>query len=180
MVFEIGSGDGRLLKNIANLFNKIDNILFIGTETDSSLYLNYCRKLNSKNICFLNEPFEQVLLQISSNTLDVVFSILPCPKYIDKNRQEEWTPIYSLILNRMKEKGFLILVTELIDEILQPVSLNDYLLWKKWISDTFCSIGFKIVGIIDGIPQCFSSYCIDQFTNDPQRIKIMTLMMIKG
>ncbi len=179
-MFEIGSGDGRLLKNIANLFNNSDNILFLGTETDSSLYLDYCRKLNNNNICFINEPFENVLLQIASNTLDIVLSILPCPKYIDKNRQEEWIPMYSLILNRMKEKGFFILVTELIDELLQPVSLNDYLSWKKWISDTFCLIGFKIVGIIDGTPSCISSYCIDKFTNDPQRIRITTIMMTKG
>jgi hypothetical protein len=116
---------------------------------------------------------------MASSTLDVVLSVLPCPKYIDKSRQQEWMPLYSLILDRMKERGFFILVTELIDELLQPVSLSDFLLWDKWISDTFSSIGFRIVGKICGVPTCFSSYCIDQFAKDAERIKIMTLVMMR-
>ena len=80
----------------------------------------------------------------------------------------------------VKVKGFFILVTELTDDLLQPVSQADYVSWRKWLVETFSSIGFKIIRIIDeGSPLCFSSHYLDKFKNDSQRIKIISLVMVK-
>jgi hypothetical protein len=72
------------------------------------------------------------------------------------------------------------LVTELIDDLLQPVSNSNYVSWKKWLLETFSLIGFKIFKVIDyGAPLCFSSHYLDKFRNDPERIKIISLIMTK-
>src|SRR5215207_5843229 len=122
IIIEIGSGDGRLLTNLANLYDK-ENILLLGIETDQSQYINSCsrikgRKENNSSIQFINEPFEKVLARFQDNTIDTVISVLPHPKYIDKANQEMWIPIYRTILGKMKVYGDFILVTETIDELL--------------------------------------------------------------
>jgi tRNA G46 methylase TrmB len=182
VVIEIGSGDGRLLNGVADLYNK-ENVLLIGIETDKKQYFKACslsETLNKKNIEFINEPFEKVFLNLDDRSVDTVISVLPHPDYIDKMHQDRWIPIYKTIFDKIKLKGFFILVTEITDELLQPVSETDYLNWKKWLVETFFSIGFKMFRVIDnGAPLCFSSHYLDTFKNDPQRIKIITLVTIK-
>jgi hypothetical protein len=79
----------------------------------------------------------------------------------------------------MKPFGHFILVTELTDELLEPVSISDYKVWKGWVVDTFVSVGFDVAKVIDGAPLYFSSHYLDKFKNDHQRIKIMTLILTK-
>lgn len=183
IIVEIGSGDGRLLTNLADVYDK-ENIFFIGIETDQSQYTSSClriegrQKKNNNNIQFINEPFEKVLASFQDNTIDAIISVLPHPKYIDKANEEMWIPIYSAILGKMKLHGDFILVTEIIDELLQPVSPSNYRVWKTWLVETFSSIGFDVLEVIDdGVPSSFSSHYLDKFRDDPERIRIMTLVM---
>ena len=41
IIIEIGSGDGRLLKNLANLYDK-DSVFLIGIEIDPAQYIDSC------------------------------------------------------------------------------------------------------------------------------------------
>jgi SAM-dependent methyltransferase len=182
IIIEIGSGDGRLLNNLAEFFDKKKTYL-IGIETDKEQYFCSCEKIKKSkknNIEFINEPFENVFLKLDDNSINTVISVLPHPSYIDKIRQDKWSSIYKTVLKKIKKKGFFILVTELTDDLLQPVSQADYISWRKWLVETFRSIGFKIIRIIDeGSPLCFSSHYLDKFKNDSQRIKIISLVMVK-
>jgi phospholipid N-methyltransferase len=183
IVIEIGSGDGRLLSNLANLYDR-NKIFFLGIEIDDTQYIDSCNKIKKeeerKNIQFINESFENMLPNFKDSSIDIVISVLPHPKYIDKNNQNIWIPIYKTILDKIKECGYFILVTELIDDLLQPVSNSNYVSWKKWLLETFSLIGFKIFKVIDyGAPLCFSSHYLDKFRNDPERIKIISLIMTK-
>ncbi len=186
IIVEIGSGDGRLLTNLADVYDK-ENVFFIGIETDQSQYTSSCLRIegrqknnNNNNIQFINEPFEKVLASFQDNTIDAIISVLPHHKYIDKANEEMWIPIYSAILGKMKLHGDFILVTEIIDELLQPVSPSNYRVWKTWLVETFSLIGFNVLEIIDdGVPSSFSSHYLDKFRNDPERIRIMTLVMAK-
>jgi tRNA G46 methylase TrmB len=181
-VIEIGSGDGRLLNNLVDLYDK-KSVCFIGTEIDKVQYFNACtlaENSNKENIKFINEPFEKVFLNLNDNSVDTVISVLPHPDYIDKVHQDKWIPIYETVLNKIKDNGYFILVTEITDELLEPISESQYSDWKKWLVQTFSSIGFKIYrSIDDGAPLCFSSHYLDTFKRDPQRIKILTLVAMK-
>jgi len=180
IIVELGSGDGILLNNLGNLYDG-DSVLLIGIEIDHSQYINSCMEIKKKNIQFINESFENVLTNFHDDSLDTVLSVLPHPKYIDKANLKIWFPVYKTILNKLKVCGYFILVTELIDELLEPVSNSNYLSWKKWLIETFSSIGFNLFKIIDGAPSSphFSSHYLDKFKNDPERIKIITLIMTK-
>jgi SAM-dependent methyltransferase len=182
IIIEIGSGDGRLLNNLAEMYDKKKTYL-IGIETDKEQYFCSCEKIKKptkNNIEFINEPFENVFLKLDDNSINTVISVLPHPSYIDKIHQDKWSSIYKTVLKKIKKKGFFIVVTELTDDLLQPVSRADYISWRKWLVETFSSIGFKIIRIIDeGSPLCFSSHYLDKFKNDSQRIKIISLVMVK-
>lgn len=179
IIIEIGSGDGRLLNTLAKIYHKDDNVLFIGIEIDECQYQNSCTQVIGENVKYINGAFENVLADISNNTVDTLISVLPHPDYIDITNQQRWIPVYKTILSKIKYCGYFILVTELTDELLEPVSTSAYNVWKAWVIETFSSIGFDIVKVIDGAPLYFSSHCLDKFKNDPQRIKIITLVMTK-
>ncbi len=178
-VIEIGSGDGRLLNNLANLYHVDDNVLLTGIEIDESQFRDSCAQTKRENVQFINDSFENVLADISDDTVDTIISVLPHPDYIDKSRQDKWKPVYKTILSKIKCCGHFILVTELTDELLEPVSASNYKVWKRWVIETFSLIGFDIVKTIDGPPLYFTSHYLDKFKNDPQRIKILTLIMTK-
>ncbi len=182
IVVEIGSGNGMLLNNILEHYDK-KKAFFIGIEIDYVQYLDACeksKKKRSNNIQFINEPFENFFSEIESDSIDTVLSILPHPDYMDKNNQKLWIPIYKIILEKIKKNGYFILVTELIDELLEPVTAIKYQEWRKWLLETFRCIGFKTIKAIDyGAPSYLSSHYLNKFRNDPKRIKIISLIMIK-
>ncbi len=179
IIVEIGSGDGRLLNNLASLYHTDDNVLLIGIEVDEPQYRNSCAQIKTGNVQFINDEFENVLANFSDETLDTVISVLPHPDYIDRTHQQKWAPVYKVILDKMKPCGHFILVTELIDELLEPVSTSDYKVWKRWVVEKFGLIGFDVAKVMDGAPLYFSSHYLDKFKNDPQRIKIITLILTK-
>lgn len=178
-IVEIGSGDGRLLNNLASLYHMDDNALLIGIEVDEFQYRNSCAQIKRGNVRFINDEFENVLASFSDETLDTVISVLPHPDYIDRKHQQKWAPVYKVILDKMKPCGHFILVTELTDELLEPVSTSDYKVWKRWVVETFGLIGFDVTKVMDGAPLYFSSHYLDKFKNDPQRIKTITLILTK-
>ena len=60
------------------------------------------------------------------------------------------------------------------------MSPSNYRVWKTWLVETFSSIGFDLLAVIDdGAPSCFSSHYLDKFMDDPERIRIMTLVLTK-
>jgi tRNA G46 methylase TrmB len=179
IIVELGSGDGRLLVTLARLFHKDDNALLIGIEIDKAQHRNACAHASMENVQFINDAFENVLAGFSDDTVDTILSIFPHPDYIDKTHQDRWAPIYRAMLSKMKPGAHFVLVTEMIDELLEPVSDADYGIWKGWIVDAFREIGFEISKAIDGVPPYFSSQYLEKFKGDPQRIKIITLIMAK-
>ncbi len=182
IVVEIGSGNGILLNNILELYDK-EKVYFIGIEIDNDQFQDACEKSKKKgldNIQFINEPFEKFFSEIEPLSIDTVLAVLPHPDYIDKDNQSSWEPLYKMVLEKMKKKGYFILVTELIDDLLEPVTAEKYQKWRKWLVETFRGIGFKIIKIInEGTPSYFSSHYLQKFRNDPQRIKIISLIMTK-
>lgn len=175
---ELGSGDGRLLKKLVG-YETSRNILAIGIELDTSQYEKSCDLMEKNNIHFVNNSFEILLPDFPDESIDSIISVLPAPRYIDSDYQELWVPFYQIVLKKLKETGSLILVTELTDDLFQPVSASDFVAWKYWLESVFISIGFKL-RTIDGVPPNFSSQFLDQFKGDPERIKIVTLIMRKN
>jgi predicted membrane-bound spermidine synthase len=175
---ELGSGDGRLLKKLVG-YETSRNILAIGIELDTSQYEKSCDLIEKNNIHFVNNSFEVLLPDFPDESIDSIISVLPAPRYIDSDYQELWVPFYQIVLKKLKETGSLILVTELTDDLFQPVSASDFVAWKYWLESVFISIGFKL-RTIDGVPSNFSSQFLDQFKGDPERIKIVTLIMRKN
>lgn len=178
VIVELGSGDGRLLKKLVG-DETSRNILAIGIELDTSQYEKSCNLIEKNNIHFINNSFEVLLPDFPDESIDGIISVLPSPRYIDNDFQELWMPFYQIVLKKLKETGSLILVTELTDDLLQPVSASDFVAWKYWLESVFISIGFKL-RTIDGVPSNFSSQFLDQFKGDPERIKIVTLIMRKN
>ncbi len=175
---ELGSGDGRLLKKLVGSETS-RNILAIGIELDTSQYEKSCDLMEKNNIHFVNNSFEVLLPDFPDGSIDNIISVLPAPRYIDSDYQELWVPFYQIVLKKLKETGSLILVTELTDDLFQPVSASDIVAWKYWLESVFISIGFKL-RTIDGVPPNFSSQFLDQFKGDPERIKIVTMIMRKN
>jgi phospholipid N-methyltransferase len=179
IIVEIGSGDGRLLNNLSDLYHTDDNVLLIGIEKDESQYRDSCAQIKRGNVRFINDEFENVFASFIDDTVDTVISVLPHPDYIDRAHQGKWAPLYRTILDKMRPCGQFILVTELTDELLDPVSISNYKAWKRWMAEAFGLIGFDVAKVIDGAPLYFSSHYLDKFKNDPQRIKIITLILAK-
>lgn len=178
VIVELGSGDGRLLKKLVG-DETSRNTLAIGIELDTSQYEKSCDLIEKNNMHFINNSFEELLPDFPDESIDSIISVLPSPRYIDNDFQELWMPFYQIVLKKLKETGSLILVTELTDDLFQPVSPSDFVAWKYWLESVFISIGFKL-RTIDGVPSNFSSQFLDQFKGDPERIKIVTLIMRKN
>ena len=178
VIVELGSGDGRLLKKLVG-DETSRNTLAIGIELDTSQYEKSCDLIEKNNMHFINNSFEVLLPDFPDESIDSIISVLPSPRYIDNDFQELWVPFYQIVLKKLKETGSLILVTELTDDLFQPVSPSDFVAWKYWLESVFISIGFKL-RTIDGVPSNFSSQFLDQFKGDPERIKIVTLIMRKN
>lgn len=178
VIVELGSGDGRLLKELVKQETS-RNVLVIGIESDTSHHKQYYDLTEGCNVHFINESFEVLMPLFPDASIDRIISVLPAPRYIDNDFQQLWIPFYRIALKKLKETGSLILVTELTDDLFQPVSTSAFVAWKCWLETVFTSIGFKLK-TIDEVPSNFSSRYLDQFKGDPDRIKIVTLIMRKN
>ncbi|MGD1838072.1 MAG: hypothetical protein ACPKPY_08450 [Nitrososphaeraceae archaeon] len=177
VIVELGSGDGKLLKNL--LKQNEDNFL-IGIEIDPDLYSKEFSIL-PKNVKLINDSFEDILPRLPDNSISKFISMLPDPKYIDKTHQILWTRLYQILYDKLIPKGIFLLVTEITDELLQPVSDNLFNKEVQNIQQVFQSIGFDVLNKYEGGPKDLSSSFLKKFQEDnTQRIRIITFEFIKN
>jgi tRNA G46 methylase TrmB len=176
VVVELGMGDGRLLESLA----KHDSLsLHVGIELDGE----QCRQAQSRitlaNVKILAGSFEDIVPAFQDGSVDRFIAVLPDPGYIDEKRRGLWEPFYRAVYAKLKKDGTLELVTEITDELLQPVSDEEYARWAGWLGSSFASMGFTLKSQSEGAPAHYSSRCLDQFRGDPDRIRMATLELAK-
>jgi hypothetical protein len=178
VVVELGMGDGRFLYQLSRYEQNLDT-QFIGIEIDTTLYREATNRIRAGNVVLINDHFENTINSFGSETLDQVIMILPDPMYIDHHCYERWVEVYSAIFLKLRKLGTLEIVTEIIDELLEPVSDIKYRTWANWLLENFIKMGFGIKDVLNEAPPCYSSTCLDRFKGDPKRIRIITLRLFK-
>ncbi|HET6640493.1 MAG TPA: hypothetical protein VFG77_02680 [Nitrososphaeraceae archaeon] len=178
LVVELGMGDGRHLFELSK-DEQCTDTLFIGIENNSTLYGEATGRINADNVVLINDSFENRIRDFENDTIDTVIMILPDPEYVDRHYHEDWISLYANILLKLKKLGKLEIVTETIDELLQPVSEAAYHTWAKWLLQAFVNIGFGVEEILNDAPCNYTTTCLDRFRQDPERIKLMTLRLFK-
>ena len=176
VVVELGMGDGRLLGSLARADNRS---LYIGIEIDETQCGKARSQLSAENIMLLHGSFEDFVPTLPDCSVDMFMAVLPDPGFIDRGRYNTWKPFYARLLFKLKRGGTFQLVTELTDDLLQPVSDDSYHEWTAWLMQTFASLGFTVAGLHDGAPPEYSTRCLDQFRGDTQRIRIVTMNLTK-
>lgn len=178
IIVELGMGDGRLLEALAT--NDNNNSLYIGIELDST----QCRHAKSRisslsNVVIMNGSFEDVVPTFLDESISEFIMVLPDPTFIDEKREEQWKPFYKTVYSKLKRGGTLRLITELTDEMLQPVGDEQYSRWAYWLESSFLSLGFARASRKEGAPREYLSSCLEQFRGDPLRIRMITLNLHK-
>jgi len=176
VVVELGMGDGRLVESLAR---SDTSSLYLGIELDTELCRQAVSRAAFTNMKILKGSFEDIVPTFPDGSVDRFIAILPDPAYIDKNKRALWEPFYKTVHAKLKKAGVLELVTEITDELLQPVSDDEYKRWAEWLKSSFLSIGFALEGQQEGAPARYSSRCLDQFKGDPGRIRLTTLELTK-
>jgi hypothetical protein len=184
---ELGMGDGRLLRKLLDVdkeANRKDDRekrpMYIGIEIEKSNYDKAKSLLeNFANVKLINGSFEVLINDFSDCSIDEIISVLPDSEFIDIGRQDSWQKFYRVVNRKMSRHGSFRLVTELIDDLLQPVSDEAYNVWLHWIIDTFENLGFLLTQILEGSPDGYESECLERFKGDPERIRLATFDFIK-
>jgi tRNA G46 methylase TrmB len=179
VLVELGTGDGQLLAKILE-YGDSPNTCYVGIEIDPKQIQKARDKLRGRNIYLINESFENALPYFPDNYVDEFIFVLPSPRYIDKSMESQWILLYENIYKKLKGKGTLTIVTEIINDLLEPVSETEFRSWKNWLSSKFVTIGFIIKGMFDDSPYHYSSHFLDQFKGDQLRIKLITLILTKS
>jgi tRNA G46 methylase TrmB len=176
VIVELGMGDGRVLEILAK---QDSSSLYVGIELDGE----QCRQAQSRialsNIVILAGSVEDIVPTFPDGSIDRFIAVLPDPAFIDEKKQDRWKPFYDIVYSKLKPGGTLGLVTEITDELLQPVSDEAYEKWATWLGDSFLSIGFALEDQYEGAPVQYSSRCLDQFRGDVERIRMVTLELTK-
>ena len=178
--------DGRLLKKLIEqdhdikLDTNTSTVTYIGIEVDRKQF-EAAESLmkNDKNVILLNASFEEILPMFPDGTIDQILDVLPDPAYIDRPNQNSWQSFYKIVYAKLKTAGLLRLVTEITDDLLEPVSDEAYNTWVQWLSQIFRSLGFTISDSMDGPPAEYSTRCLTQFRGDAERIRMVTLDLVK-
>jgi tRNA G46 methylase TrmB len=176
LVVELGMGDGTLLETLAK--HDRDSI-YIGIELDKEQCVQARSRITLSNVIILNRSFEDLVPTFLDESIDQFLAVLPDPAFIDEKTEEKWKPFYKSVYYKLKKEGRLHLVTELTDELLQPVSDDRYSAWADWLKSCFISLGFTLAGQQEGAPRQYVSRCIKQFRGDPERIRMISLDLFK-
>jgi tRNA G46 methylase TrmB len=176
VIVELGMGDGRLLEALAK---RDGNSLYVGIELDSEQCKQAQSRIALSNVIILSGPFEDIIPMFPERSVDHFIAVLPDPEFIDEKKEGRWKPFYRQVYSRLKPGGTFELVTEITDELLQPVSDEAYAKWAGWLKASFVSIGFDLTKQYEGAPAQYSSRCLDQFRGDPERIRMVTLELAR-
>jgi len=151
----------------------------VGIELDTKQIQLARNRLKEKNVYLVNESFEKTVSYFPDKYIDEFIFVLPPPDYIDKGKESLWSPLYQEIFNRLKDNGSLTMVTEIINDLLEPVTDYEFKTWKNWLINKFISLGYFIKEFYEDSPRYFNSHYLEQFRGDASRIKIVTLILIK-
>jgi SAM-dependent MidA family methyltransferase len=187
IIVELGMGDGRLLNKLLEADKEADrkaanekSQMYIGIELDRTKYERAKSLLeNFDNVKLINGSFEVLINEFPDRSIDEIISVLPDSKFIDIESQDTWENFYRVVNQKMSKHGRFLLVTELIDDLLQPVSNEAYHVWLHWIIDTFQNLGFIPVRSNEGPPDEYESECLERFKSDPERIRLATFDFVK-
>jgi hypothetical protein len=187
LIVELGMGDGRLLRKLLEADKEADrkaadgkSLKYVGIELDRSNYDRAKSLLkNYANVKLVNGSFEVLINDFLDCSIDEIISVLPDPKFIDIESQDIWDKFYRIMNQKMSRHGRFLLVTELIDDLLQPVSDEVYNSWVHWIVYTFQNMGFILVKSNEGPPDEYESECLERFRGDPERIRLATFDFVK-
>ena len=187
LIVELGMGDGRLLRKLLETNKETDrkaadgkSLKYVGIELDRSNYDRAKSLLkNYANVKLVNGSFEVLINDFLDCSIDEIISVLPDPKFIDIESQDIWDKFYRIMNQKMSRHGRFLLVTELIDDLLQPVSDEVYNSWVHWIVYTFQNMGFILVKSNEGPPDEYESECLERFRGDPERIRLATFDFVK-
>ena len=187
IIVELGMGDGRLLRKLLDVDKEVNRKdvrekrpMYIGIEIEKSNYDKAKSLLEDfANVKLINGSFEVLINDFSDCSIDEIISVLPDSKFIDMGRQDSWQKFYRVVNRKMSKHGSFRLVTELIDDLLQPVSDEAYNVWLHWIIDTFENLGFLLTQILEDSPDGYESECLERFKGDPERIRLATFDFIK-
>jgi len=178
VVIELGIGDGQLLEGLINYENS-PNTCYVGIEIDAAQIQKARDRMTGKNIFLINESIEKVIPLLPDNCADHFIFVLPPPKYIDRKMESQWTLLYQKIYKKLKENGTLTLVTEVTNDLLEPVSNDEFRSWKTWLASIFVTFGFTLREVFNECPLHYRSHFLEQFRSDQLRIKIITLILEK-
>jgi tRNA G46 methylase TrmB len=178
VVVELGIGDGQLLEKVVRNQNST-RTCYVGVEIDAKQIQVARDKLRENNVYLINESFEKILSCFPDNYVDEFIFVLPPPEYIDRSKESLWISFYQDIYKKLKEKGALTIVTEITNDLLEPVTDNEFRTWKNWLICKFVNLGFMVKESFDDSPVYYSSHYLEQFGGDRSRIKIITLILIK-
>jgi tRNA G46 methylase TrmB len=177
LVLELGIGDGNLIKLLSE---KNQDYYFIGIEKKESYFNKAKSSIKSKNVKILHTSFEAVLPLFEDNSIYKVISVLPDPKYIDKNYKSNWEILYKIIYKKLVRQGKLILITEITDELFQPVSNNEFYKEVEYLKQIFQSIGFIVLNVFEGYQENYMTSFLQEFSGDPKRIRIINFEFTKN
>jgi tRNA G46 methylase TrmB len=187
VIVELGMGEGELLKLMVenefdiNLQASRKTVRYIGIELDKKAFgvAKSLIKDGNHDIILLNGSYEQILPNFPDNSIDQILEVLPDPDFIDKAYQSRWKLFYEIVYSKLKIGGLLRLVTEITGDLYEPISDHVFEEWVAWLSQTLKSLGFTILHCKGGAPPEYSSRCLTQFRGDPQRIRMVTLDLVK-
>jgi phospholipid N-methyltransferase len=177
LVLELGMGDGNLIKLLSE--KEDQDYYFIGIEKNESYFNKAKYSIKSQNVKILNTLFESVLPLFEDNSIYKVISVLPDPKYIDMNYKSNWEILYKIIYKKLVKQGKFILITEITDELLQPVSNNKFYKAVENLKQIFQSIGFIVVNAFEGYQENYMTSFLQEFSGDPKRIRIINFEFTK-
>ncbi|HEY6404632.1 MAG TPA: hypothetical protein VIX38_00970 [Nitrososphaeraceae archaeon] len=187
LIVELGMGDGRLLRKLLEADKETDRKAangksrkYVGIELDRSNYERAKSLLkNYANVKVVNGSFEVLINDFLDCSIDEIISVLPDTKFIDIQSQDIWDKFYRIVNRKMSRHGRFLLITELIDDLLRPVSDEAYNAWVHWIVYTFQNLGFILVKSNEGPPDEYESECLERFKGDPERIRLATFDFVK-
>jgi len=176
IILELGMGDGKLLYSLSK--NNCD-YYFIGIEIKEENFKIAKKNIKLPNVMLLNYSFETILPLFKNESIYKIISILPDPKYIDKTYKQEWENFYKTIYQKLQKKGLFILITEVTNELLQPVTANYFYKEVNSLKRIFESIGFILLSDFEGIQENYFSSYLQLFSGDPKRIRIINFEFTK-